>query len=153
MNWKAARKWGIAVMMGGMTFVVTFASSVFSSATMVTAKQFGVSSEVMVLEVSLFVLGFAFGPIVWGPLSELYGRRTPLLVGYFIFAIFNIPVAVATNIQTIMVCRFFGGFFSSAPLAIVGGSIADFFEPVNRGIAMSIFSAATFIGPTMGKVN
>lgn len=65
MNWAPARKWFIAVCMGLMTFVVTFASSVFSSATMVTAMQFGVSSEVMILSVALFVLGFAFGPIVW----------------------------------------------------------------------------------------
>lgn len=71
MNWSPVRKWGIAVTMGLMTFVVTFASSVFSSATEVTAMEFGVSSEVMILAVSLFVLGFAFGPIVWGPLSEL----------------------------------------------------------------------------------
>lgn len=69
MNWAPARKWTIAVCMGLMTFVVTFASSVFSSATMVTAMQFGVSSEVMILGVALFVLGFAFGPIVWVSLS------------------------------------------------------------------------------------
>jgi hypothetical protein len=69
MNWPPYRKWSIAVVMGLMTLVVTFASSVFSSATMVTAKQFGVSSEVMILGVALFVLGFAFGPIVWGELE------------------------------------------------------------------------------------
>lgn len=97
-------------------------------------------------------LSFAFGPIVWGPFSELYGRRYPLFVGYAIFAIFNIPVAVATNLQTIMVCRFFGGFFASAPLAIVGGALADFFDPINRGVAMCIFASSTFIGPTMGPI-
>lgn len=61
LNWSKKRKWGIAVCMGLMTLVVTFASSVFSSATMVTAMQFGVSSEVMILGLALFVLGFAFG--------------------------------------------------------------------------------------------
>lgn len=65
MNWNPKRKWTIAVCMGLMTLVVTFASSVFSSATQVTAMQFGVSAEVMILGLALFVLGFAFGPIVW----------------------------------------------------------------------------------------
>lgn len=65
MNWKPWRKWSIAIIFGLMTFVVTFASSVFSSATTVTATEFGVSQEVMILGVALFVLGFAFGPIVW----------------------------------------------------------------------------------------
>lgn len=50
---------------------------------------------------------------MWGPFSELYGRKYPLFFGFFVFAIFQIPVAVAQNLQTIMICRFFGGFFGS----------------------------------------
>lgn len=59
---------------------------------------------------------------------------------------------MATNLQTIFVCRFFGGFFASAPLAIIGGALADFFDPVNRGVALCLFGSATFIGPTMGPI-
>lgn len=147
MNWRPARKWGVAVSMGSMTLVVTFASSVLSAAVRPISMEYGVSSTVAILSTALFVLGFAFGPIVWGPFSELYGRKTPLFVGYFIFAIFQIPVAVAQNLYTIMICRFFGGFFASAPLAIVGGALADFFGPIDRGVAMSIFGASTFCGP------
>ncbi|KAJ5394878.1 Bicyclomycin resistance protein [Penicillium crustosum] len=140
------------MMLGLMTICVTFGSSVFSTATKQTAKKFGVSSEVMVLGVSLFVLGFAFGPIIFGPLSELYGRKRPLFLGMFVFAIFQIPVAVALNLQTLFICRFLGGLFASAPLAIVSGILADMFEPVERGIAMAIFAAATFIGPVAGPI-
>ncbi|OQE91611.1 hypothetical protein PENNAL_c0009G01763 [Penicillium nalgiovense] len=139
-------------MLGMMTICVTFGSSVFSTATKQTARKFNVSSEVMVLAVSLFVLGFAFGPIIFGPLSELYGRKRPLFVGMFVFAIFQIPVAVAQNLQTIFICRFLGGLFASAPLAIVSGILADMFEPVERGIAMAIFATATFVGPVAGPI-
>jgi hypothetical protein len=69
MNFPRWRKWVITTMMGVMTFCITFASSVFSTATEATAEVFGVSSEVMTLGTSLFVLGFAVGPIVWGPFS------------------------------------------------------------------------------------
>lgn len=119
-NFPRWRKWVVTIMLGLMTICVTFASSVFSTATKVTAQKFHVSSEVMVLAVSLFVLGFAFGPIIFGPLSELHGRKKPMFVGMFVFAIFQIPVAVAQNLQTIFICRFLGGVFASAPLAIVG---------------------------------
>jgi DHA1 family multidrug resistance protein-like MFS transporter len=61
MNFPSWRKWMITVVAGLMTFSVTFASSVFSTATTVTSQLFGVSSEVMILGTSLFVLGFAFG--------------------------------------------------------------------------------------------
>ncbi|CAG8422992.1 unnamed protein product [Penicillium salamii] len=151
-NFPRWRKWTITIMLGLMTICVTFASSVFSTATKVTGKKFHVSSEVMVLAVSLFVLGFAFGPVIFGPLSELHGRKKLLFVGMFIFYIFQIPVAVAQNLQTIFICRFLGGVFASAPLAIVSGVLGDMFEPVERGIAMSIFAGATFVGPVAGPI-
>ncbi|KAH7021784.1 major facilitator superfamily domain-containing protein [Macrophomina phaseolina] len=152
MNWANWWKWTVTITLGLMTFTITFASSVFSTATMATSQKFGVSSEVMILGTSLFVLGFAFGPIMWGPLSELYGRKYPLFFGFFVFAIFQIPVAVAQNLQTIMLARFFGGLFGSAPLAIVGGALADFWDPIDRGIAVCIFAGATFIGPVAGPI-
>lgn len=151
-NFSRLRKWVITVTMSSMTMWVTFSSSVFSTATMVTAEHFGVSTEVMILGTSLTVFGFAVGPLCWAPLSELYGRRLPLFLGYAIFAIFQIPVAVAQNLQTIMVCRFFVGVFGCSPLAVVGGAMADIWNPVDRAVAIAMFSAATFLGPVLGPI-
>lgn len=89
MNWKTSKKWTVTIMLGFMTFCVTFASSVFSNATVPTAEEFGVSTEVTTLGTSLFVLGFGVGPLVWGPGSELFGRKLPLFFGYACFAIFQ----------------------------------------------------------------
>ena len=96
--------------------------------------------------------GFAAGPLVFGPMSELYGRKTPLCIGFFVFTIFNIPVAVAQNLTTIMLCRFVGGLFGSAPLAIVGGALTDFWDPADRGVALCGFASATFAGPTLAPI-
>jgi hypothetical protein len=82
-NFKASRKWLITVIAGLMTFTVTFASSVFSTATTVTSKQFGVSSEVMILGTSLFVLGFAFGESPVSYCSSFFFKR---LTRVFFFA-------------------------------------------------------------------
>ena len=51
-----------------------------------------------------------------------------------------------------MLCRFFGGLFGSAPLAIIGGTLSDFWGPVERGFALGLFSGATFIGPVAGPI-
>ena len=55
-NWPLSKKYTTTVLYSTMTFCITFASSVFSTATFVTAKEFGVSNEVMILGTSLFVL-------------------------------------------------------------------------------------------------
>lgn len=93
-----------------------------------------------------------FGPIVFGPMSEVLGRRTPLLFGYALFAIFQIPVAVAENITTVCVGRFLGGFFAAAPLSVVGGILADLWEPIPRSYAICIFAAGGFAGPVAGPI-
>jgi hypothetical protein len=67
MNMPELRKWLIVISTGLMTFCVSFASSVFSTTTFVTAELFGVSSEVMILGLSLYVLGFAFGKLLIVP--------------------------------------------------------------------------------------
>lgn len=151
-NFSRLRKWVITVVMSSMTMWITFASSVFSTATLATAKEFNVSTEVMILGTSLTVFGFALGPLFWAPLSELYGRRLPLFSGYAIFAIFQIPVAVAQNLETIMICRFLQGVFGCSPLAVVGGAMADIWDPVDRAVAIAMFSSATFLGPTLGPI-
>lgn len=151
-NYGNLRKWIITLMMSSMTVWITFASSVFSAATKVTAEKFHVSTEVMILGTSLTVFGFALGPLCWAPLSELYGRRIPLFSGYIIFSIFQVPVAVAQNVETILVCRFLVGVFGCSPLAVVGGAMADIWDPVDRAVAIAIFSAATFLGPVLGPI-
>jgi DHA1 family multidrug resistance protein-like MFS transporter len=124
---------------------------------------------------NFYFQGFAVGPMIWGPLStylfpflppflsppnaylllttgELYGRRKPLFVGYFIFAIFQIPVAVARNVETIMLFRFLQGVFGASTMAIIGGALADFWGPVERGLALGLFTGAVFIGPVAGPI-
>lgn len=75
-----------------------------------------------------------------------------MFTGFAVFAIFQIPVAVAQNLETIMLARFLAGTFGSAPLAIIGGALADFWGPVERGFALGLFSGATFIGPVAGPI-
>lgn len=97
------------LMLGYTTLVSAFTSSIFSTATRKVAAEYHVSTEVGLLGLSFYVLGFAIGPIFWAPLSELRGRRLPLVVSMFGFSIFQVAVAVGKDLQTILICRFWGG--------------------------------------------
>ena len=111
---------------------------------------FGVSSEVGTLTTSLFVLGYAFGPLIWGPFSELQGRKLPILIGMFGFSVFSFGAATGKDIQTTMICRFFTGFFGSCPLTVTAAVFADMFNNNQRGVAIVIFSSMVFMGPMFG---
>lgn len=146
------KKWIMTVLLASMTTVVTFGSSVWSSTIHRVAAQFHVSETVAILGVSLYVLGFALGPIVWGPLSELTGRKLPLFLGFFMWLLLQIPIGLINNLPALLVFRMLGGCFGAAPVALVGAMYADFWEPAERGTATAVYSAAVYIGPTLGPI-
>lgn len=148
-NWPFRKKVLTAAMLGYTTMTSAFTSSIFSAATMVVADEYNVGTEVGLLGTTFYVLGFAFGPSLWAPLSELKGRRMPLVISMFGFSVFSIGCATGKDIQTIMICRFFSGFFGACPLAVVAAVFSDMFDNKSRGIAITIFSMAVFTGPLL----
>ena len=113
---------------------------------------FGFSQEVAILTISLFVAGYCVGPLIWGPLSEAYGRR-PVFIGTFIvYTGFQVGCALSKNTASILVFRFLGGCFAAAPLTNSGALLADIWDTDHRGQAMSIFSLAPFAGPSIGPI-
>lgn len=80
-------------------------------------------------------------------MSELYGRKLPLLVGSFGFSVFSVAVGAGKDIQTIAICRFFAGLFGACPLSVVAAVYADIFNNEQRGLAIGAFSATVFMGP------
>ncbi|KAL8992188.1 MAG: hypothetical protein Q9169_007300, partial [Polycauliona sp. 2 TL-2023] len=151
-NMAPLRKWSCVTILGLMTFAATFSSSVFNAAIPVAAHEFHVSLPTMSLATSLFVFGFAAGPILMGPASELIGRKIPFFIGYFFFIVFQIPLGMAQDAGTVLVFRFLSGVASAGSPAIVGGYMADFLRPVERGVAIAVFAAMTLIGPEIGAV-
>lgn len=146
------RKWCCVSVLGAMTFAATFASSIFNAAIPTTAQEFNASLETMSLATSLFVFGFATGPVLMGPASELLGRKIPFFIGYSAFILLQIPVALAQDAQSVLLFRFLSGVASAASPAIVGGYLADFLHPIERGVAVAIFAATTLIGPEIGAI-
>ncbi|KAK9329386.1 major facilitator superfamily domain-containing protein [Lipomyces starkeyi] len=152
LNWSSRKKLKIMGILGFTTMGVAWGSSIFSAATLQVAEKFHVGLVVAILGMSLYVFGFASGPLCWAPISELYGRRLPVLLGVFGFSVFNLGVARAYDLQTIMICRFFGGFFGASCLAVVPATFSDIFTNEWRGTALVCFSAAVFCGPLIAPV-
>ena len=72
------------------------------------------------------------------------------LITLGLYALTQVGCAVAQNIETIIIMRLLSGTFGSSPIVVVGGILADIWESYRRGQAMSMFSATTFLGPTLG---
>jgi multidrug resistance protein len=151
-NWSKAFKWWCTMVVAFTCFTVAFNSAVITANVAAPAEEFGVSEEVSLLAITMFVIGFGIGPMAFAPMSEILGRRIIYGTTLFIAVIFIIPCAVAKNAATLVVCRLIDGIAFSAPMTLVGGTLADLWRAEERGVPMAAFSAAPFIGPAIGPL-
>ncbi|RXW15320.1 hypothetical protein EST38_g10533 [Candolleomyces aberdarensis] len=135
---------------GLLVLNATFASSSPSGIFPHIVKEFQMSEKLGVLTLSLFVTGYCVGPMLWGPLSELYGRRPIHVWPYLGFMGFLVGAALAPNTASILVFRFLAGTFAAAPLTNTGALISDVWDADMRGKALAIFAVAPFAGPALG---
>ncbi|KAJ5604111.1 major facilitator superfamily domain-containing protein, partial [Penicillium hordei] len=144
------------VFITGLVIVLnsTLGSALPSGAIDFIAADFGISNQQqLVLPITTYLIGYVLGPIIFGPLSETYGRRPVMIWTFAGYTIFSLACAVAPNFAAIVIFRLFSGIFASSPTAVVGGLYADIFsDPKTRGRSMAGFMAATTLGPTMGPL-
>lgn len=133
----------IGVLATGIVVVLnsTLGSSLPSNATVQINSDFNVDGEASrVLPISMYLIGYIFGPVVFAPLSETYGRQRIMQFTFIAFMIFMMATALAPNWTAFLLFRMFTGIAASSPIAVTGGIYADLFDdPVARGRTMAIF--------------
>lgn len=152
-NWPYPKRWVAMVLVSIVTFLSPLASSIVAPGLPDIAREFGITSQIESnLVLSVFILAFALMPLFLGPLSEIFGRR-PIIQGCnLIFILFNMACALAQSKGQLTAFRFLAGVGGSAPLTVGGGTVADLFEPHERGKAMAVYSLAPLLGPAVGPI-
>ena len=131
----------------------TLASSMFAPGVPQVMAEFNSTNSLLSsFVVSVFILGYVFGPILIAPATELYGRLYIYHISHIFFIIFTIACAYAPSLSTLILFRFLTGVAGSTPITIGGSSVADMFIPLERGRAMSVWSMGPLIGPVIGPI-
>ncbi|TLS29408.1 hypothetical protein PpBr36_01489 [Pyricularia pennisetigena] len=152
-NWPGWKKWLNCGFISFLTLLTPLASSMFAPGVPELLQEFKITNtELGSFVVSIYVLGYAFGPLVIAPLSEIYGRSIVYHVCNVGFVAFVIACAVAPTIESLIAFRFISGLFGSCPITNGGGSIADMIPQEKRGLALSVFTLGPLLGPVIGPV-
>lgn len=101
---------------------------------------------------SIFVLGYALGPLALAPLSEIQGRLPVYHVSNVLFTYWNIGCALAPNLPLLLVFRLLAGMAGSCPVTVGSGWIADCVPKERKGKATAIFTMGPLLGPVLGPV-
>jgi multidrug resistance protein len=151
-NWSRLYRWYITLVASILVVCIAYGSSIVTGGLGLIQEKYNVSPEVAILTCSIMVCGFAVGPLLWSPLSEIIGRQPVYIISLSLYVIFNIPCALSPNIGGLLVCRFLCGVFSSSGLSLAGGTIADIWSIEERGMAIAYFSMAPYCGPVIGPI-
>ena len=127
-SFSTTKKWTILSIIFLVQVSMNFNTSLYSNAVTGISSEFGVSAQAARLGAAIFLITYAFGCELWAPWSEELGRWPILQLSLFFVNIWQIPVGIAPNFATILVCRALGGL-STAGGSVTLAMVADMWEP------------------------
>lgn len=120
------------------------------------SKEFNVPMSSVELTLAVFFVGLAIGQMIYGPLSDRFGRKKPLYVGLLIYIVSSFLCASATNINSLIIFRFMQSLGSCAGMVISRAIVRDMFPPQDSAKVFStlmlIIGAAPILAPMLGGV-
>ncbi|OTA98074.1 hypothetical protein M426DRAFT_70455 [Hypoxylon sp. CI-4A] len=153
LNWSTLKKTLHVGYASTFVLLANLAATMFAPGAASLAKEFRITDSVVsTFTVSIYVLGFMFGPLFLAPLSELYGRLPIYHLCNVVFFGFTLGCALSTNTGMFLVFRFIAGCACAGPIAIGGGTVADVTPLERRGAAMSMLIVGPLLGPTIGPI-
>ena len=151
-DWPYRKKMANVALIAGMAILSPLASSMFTPGIDQIAESLNTSRVSVVACTTGFVIMLGFGPLFLAPLSETFGRRSLYLGCFGMFALLQIPTALAPNIGTLIAMRTLAGFFGSVGIANGGGSLSDMFPPSERAAVFGWYLLGPLLGPTIGPL-
>ena len=141
MNWSSNAKIVSVVIVSTWTFLTPLASSMVAPGILTILRDFH-STDLTLgsFIVSIYILGYAVGPLFIAPMSEIYGRLPIYHVCNILFVAWTIACAFAPSLGALLAFRFFQGVAGVCALTIGSGTIADLIPAEKRGAFMSVYS-------------
>ncbi|TGJ87396.1 hypothetical protein E0Z10_g1404 [Xylaria hypoxylon] len=153
LNFDPRRKWIVVTCLTLIALFSPLSSSILAPAVKAVRDEFGSSDTTKAsLPVSIFLLGYAVGPLFLSPLSEIYGRAVVLSSANAFFCIWHIGCALAPSLDSLIVFRFLCGVGGAGSMTLGAAVTGDMFPVVERGKALSIWSIGPIVGPTLGPL-
>lgn len=153
-NWSISKKLFVTFQICSYTLAVYMGSAIYAPSEGGIMAQFHVNAQLASMGLSMYVLAYGMGPMLWSPLSEmpLIGRNPPYMITYAVFVILLVPTALAHNFPGFVVLRFLLGFFGSPCLATGGASLQDMFSLIKLPYVLSTWALFATCGPALGPI-
>lgn len=153
-NWPLPKKAVVALQVQLLTCVTYLGTAIYTPGQEEIQKAFGVGHVVATLNLSMYILGFGLGPMVFSPLSEfaIFGRQQLYIFTLFLFAMLQIGCALVDNIAGLVILRFITGILCSPSLSTGAATIAEIVTPPMVPVMIGMWSIGAVAAPAIGPV-
>ncbi|MBP6896673.1 MAG: multidrug effflux MFS transporter [Pseudacidovorax sp.] len=145
----------IAVVLGLLSAIGPFAIDMYLPALPAIGQQLGTDFGTAQLSLTVFFISIGIGQLLYGPVSDMVGRRPPMFFGMALFALASVGCALATDIHTLIVLRFVQGLGAAAGMAIPRAVVRDLHTGPDAARLMSllmlVFSVSPILAPLAGS--
>ncbi|KAF3491755.1 MFS multidrug transporter [Arthroderma uncinatum] len=145
-------KWFITFVVAIAAAAAPMGSAIFLPGLSEVANTFNTTATVTNLSVALYMLSISIFPLWWSSFSERLGRRSIYLASFALFTLWSILSAISVSITMLIIMRVLAGGAAASVQAVGAGTIADIWDPVDRGRAMGIFYLGPLCGPLIAPI-
>ena len=142
----------LAVILGSITTIGPLSIDMYLPALPTLVADFGTTAALVQLSLTFFLLGLASGQLVAGPLSDVYGRRGPLLIGMFIYAVSSVLCAFSPSIGLLIGLRFIQGLAGSVGVVVSRAAVRDLYSGSELTKFFSLLMIVNGLGPILAPV-
>ncbi|SDJ36731.1 MFS transporter, DHA1 family, bicyclomycin/chloramphenicol resistance protein [Frankineae bacterium MT45] len=140
------------IVLGLLCGVSPFATDMYLPSFTSMQADLHTTASLVQLTLTTFLVGFAFGQLIIGPVSDRFGRRRPLLIATAVFAIANAVCALAPGVWIFIGARFLAGFAGSAGLVIGRAIVSDRVSGQRAARSLSVLLMISSVAPVVAPL-
>lgn len=148
---RSKRLW-MALVLGSLAAFGPLSIDMYLPALPNLAKDFHSSQSIVQLSLTFFLLGLASGQLLAGPISDVGGRRKPLLIGLITYFIVSLFCAFSTSIWTLVGLRFIQGLAGSAGIVISRAIVRDLYSGYELTKFFALLALVNGVAPILSPV-
>lgn len=145
-----------ALILGLLTAIGPFAIDMYLPALPSIGASLGADAGSVQMSLMAFFISLGIGQLIYGPVSDMFGRKPPLFVGLAIFAAASVGCALAAKVETLILFRFLQGFGACAGMVIPRAIVRDLHTGTDAARLMSllmlVFSVSPILAPLTGSI-
>lgn len=146
-------KYWIVILLGMLTAIGPISMDMYLPALPVVADDMGASVSLTQLSLTACLVGLAAGQLIFGPLSDIKGRKSPLMYTLLIYAAVSVLMAFTTSIWIFICLRFIQGFTGAAGIVIARAAARDIYSGKNLTKAFALLALVSGAAPILAPIS